>query len=373
MYNFKESTLSQEFTKDKINEVKKLIEASIPFTVCGIPGVGVTVFLRYLATLDLANFIFIDAYKLANLTKSELFKALLIELGGKVNTKDDQQVIHECSELIDQLTQDNKKLVIIFNRFDTLKKEFDRSLFTNLNTLWEVDREKVVFIFTANRPIGSMVPEVMGGGFLYLLSKNYYFKTYSLSDLKDMVEKLYPGLTDDKEVYEIALNLSGGHAQLFHLLLKTVKFDNPLEDQFIRLQLKEIYENFTYLQKKMLQNMVKGKVDNLDPYLEEIGVIQKDKKGIKLFSPLLKQYIEGYLPLKLPIKESKLFKFLKRNEGRIVFKEELFESVWPKDFEGASDWALNSLIYRIRKNVAFKTSGYSIESYKKQGYKLIKS
>lgn len=372
-YSFKESYLPAKFASQKLKEVKQLINSGISFTVCGIPGVGVTIFLRYLATLDFAHFVFIDVYKLPQLTKSELFKTLLSELGGKVKHADDGQIINECSKILHDLTQ-KEKVVIIFNRFDTLKKEIDKTLFTNLSSLWEADRQKVVFIFTGNRPIVETAAKEIGGGYLYILSKNFYFKTYSFEDLKDILDSLYPGLNDDQQVTEKALKLSGGHHQLFHLLLKSVKFENPLEDLFIRLQLKEIYENFTYAQRKMLQNIVKGKiVENIDPFLEEIGVIAKYKSGIKFFTPLLKDYIEGYLPLKLPIKESKLFNLFKKNEGRIVFKHELFEAVWPNDDGEASDWALNSLIYRIRMNPVFKTSGYAIESYKKQGYKLIKS
>lgn len=92
----------------------------------------------------------------------------------------------------------------------------------------------------------------------------------------------------------------------------------------------------------------------------------------ELFTPLLAEYIKTNFPIKLPVKESKLFKLLRKNIGNIVSKDEIFTSVWGETSE-ATDWALDALIYRLRKHPFIKAQGYIIESHKKVGYTLIAS
>lgn len=373
-YQFKESVLGPQFCKGQMNEAKKLIDSTISFTVCGMPGVGVSIFLRLLASQDFAHFIHIDIYKLPQLSKEELFKALLLEMGGKPNPKDSQQVIAECGRRLRDLAHNKTKVVIIFNRFDTLKKEFDRVFFSNLLTLREIDRNKIVCIFTANKPLVDLVPKELGGGYLFMLSKNFYLKPYLPKDLETIAKSMYPGLITDNSLLNKAITLSGGHHQLMQLILKSVRVDNPILDQFVRLQIKEIFECLSYQQKKELQNIARNKpVYQTDPYLLDIGLVKKTTKGYALFTPLFVEYLNQYLPAKLPVKESRLLQLLKRNEGMIVPKDEIFNTLWPGENSDASDWALNSLIYRLRKNPSFKNSGYIIESYKKQGYKCIRS
>ena len=48
---------------------------------------------------------------------------------------------------------------------------------------------------------------------------------------------------------------------------------------------------------------------------------------------------------KLAQKEQKLFFLLQKDLGKIVTKDKIFEEIWKDE----SDWALNSLIYRMRQ------------------------
>ncbi|MBI2597455.1 winged helix-turn-helix domain-containing protein [Candidatus Daviesbacteria bacterium] len=57
--------------------------------------------------------------------------------------------------------------------------------------------------------------------------------------------------------------------------------------------------------------------------------------------------------------------------GNVVSKDEIFTEVWGEESENATDWALDALIYRLRKHPFLKAHGYIIESYKKVGYSLI--
>jgi len=79
------------------------------------------------------------------------------------------------------------------------------------------------------------------------------------------------------------------------------------------------------------------------------------------------------LPVKLPAKEKALFSLLKKRLNMVVSKDQIFEHIWESDPESASDWALNALIYRLKKNPGFLASGYVIENHKKLGYSMLKS
>ena len=75
-------------------------------------------------------------------------------------------------------------------------------------------------------------------------------------------------------------------------------------------------------------------------------------------------------------KELNSFKLLRQNMGRTVSKDEIFNVVWDPPAggpEGATDWALDALIYRLRKHPFMKANNFVIESHKKVGYTLIQT
>lgn len=365
---YKEAKLPPSFCAKQIKEISNLIESGVSFTVCGMPGVGVSIFLRFLASHDFAKFYMVDVYKLPSLTREELFKSLLLQLGGNPNGKDYQQVLNEVCEELRLASNKNKRVVIIFNRFDNMRNEFDRNFFSNLLALREIDRNKISCIFTANKPLISLSPEAITGGFLFMFSKSFYLKPFTLDDLHIIAKTLYPGLLGKDKNIRDSLKLSGGHHQLMQLIFKSVRIDNPIMDQFVRLQLKEIYECLNYKQKKDLQAIARGKVPSqIDEYLLDIGLVDKE---YKMFSPLMEEYVRNNLPKKIPVKEAKLFNLLKSKIFQVIPKEEIYINVWGENNEDATEWALNALIYRLRKNPAMR--GYVIESHKKLGYSLTK-
>ena len=115
------------------------------------------------------------------------------------------------------------------------------------------------------------------------------------------------------------------------------------------------------------------KIEEVDEYLLGVGMVKEVKGIFQLFTPLLTQYIKENLGLKLPVKEAKLFRLLRNNMGKTVSKEDIFNIVWVENPEEATDWALDALIYRLRKHPFMKSQGYIIESQKKVGYILIQS
>ncbi len=178
---------------------------------------------------------------------------------------------------------------------------------------------------------------------------------------------------------EKLLDLSGGHNQLFRIMLSSQKQHNLLLDQFVKMQLKELVDYLNYHQRKQLQKIALGKtVPEIDEYLLGVGLVknsslQPPTSNFQLFTPLLAEYIKTHMPVKLPVKEAKLFKLLRKNMGSTISKYEIFQEVWPEDNEDATDWALDALIYRLRKHPFMHANNYIIESHKKVGYTLIAS
>src|SRR4051812_28838633 len=91
------------YCSDLLADIKKLIDTSVTTSIIGVPGVGISIFLKYLSTLPFAKFIYIDVFGLPDLTTYELFKDLLAKLGGNPDAKTEGQLVSECNNLLEIL------------------------------------------------------------------------------------------------------------------------------------------------------------------------------------------------------------------------------------------------------------------------------
>ncbi len=373
MYNFQESKLGPDFAKEKMADFKKLIAGGQSFTVVSMPGVGVSYFLKYLSCQSFAHFIHIDLYNLPTLNQHEFYRMFHRDLGGKPSSITDEQIFLEIKAKLKKLAEENEKVVVIFSRFDQLKKDLDENFLSNLQSLTTLAPGKIMLIFTAIKPLYELVPEACRGGNLPFYSKLLYFIPYQPRDLKALFTlehtiKAHPDLDE-------IIHLSGGHNQLLNIFINSHKKSNLLLDKFVKLQLRDLYNYLDYQQKKQVAKIALGKkVEDVDEYLLGVGYVIQDKIGTRLFSPILAEYIKTNLPSKLPVKEAKLFRLLRNNTGKVVSKDEIFANVWDSpagESADATDWALDALIYRLRNSQFMKSHGYIVESHKKVGYTLI--
>lgn len=374
-YKFKEAELGPSFCREKVGRIKKLVNSSTTFTVVGMPSIGISIFLRYLVTRPFAYFVHVDIYELPNLVRTELLRLLARQVGGRPGPKASyQDLLSLCKEKLAGLVRRHKRVAIVFNRFDQLKEQFDSSFFNNLRALRDVDKEKIVMIFSANKPLYDIDPEAISGGNLNMYSKTFYLTPYSNEDLKRLLLLNAPNLIPPGIRLEKFITLSGGHYQLLQLLLKSERLEHPLLDEFVRMQLKALYDYLSYRQRKQIRRIALGKsiAGSADEYSLNVGLVIKQGDRCKLFTPLLEELIASTQPFKLPDKENRLFNLLKGNQNKVVLKDEIFNVVWGENYVEASDWALNALVYRLRKNPVFVASGYEIENQKKMGYVLVR-
>ncbi len=359
-YSFKEKELGKNFRKMDVERVKKLIDSSTSFSVVGMPAMGISIFLRYLCTTSLAYFIHVDINELSELSVTGFFKLLWKELGNK--------------KKLELLVKKNRRVVLVFNRFDQLQKYFTREFFANLRSIRDIDKEKIVMIFAANRPLVEEVPKALDGGNLTMFSQTYFLAPYSPDELIELIKINSPELLKVENLNR-AIELSGGHYQLLQLLLRSEYQGDFFSDPAIELQLAQLYGFLNYREKKWLQKLVLGKnLPKTEEFLLKTGFVNRGRNEVlEPFTPLLAMYIKKNLRVQLPKKEMELFLLLRDKTGRVVTKEEIFATLWPQDSDGATDWALNALVYRLRKNSTFVASGYEIESQKKVGYVLVRA
>lgn len=370
-YNFREAELGPNFAQDKLKEFRQLIDTNLSFVVVSMPGVGVSYFLKYLTCQDFAHFVHVDLYNLPTLNQHEFYRMFLRDLKGNPDGKSDEQVFLDTKAIIKKLADNHNKVVVIFSRFDTLKNDFDANFLSNLQALTTIQPGKIVLIFTSIKPLHEIAPNAITGGNITFYAKQLYFKPYLKQDLKKLLqlEPESPNQNLDK-----LIELCGGHNQLLHILLNSQKQQNLLLDRFVKLQMKELVEYLDYQQRKQVQKIALDKnIDEVDEYLLGVGLVKQSTSGFQLFTPLLAEYIKTNMPVKLPVKEAKLFKLLRNNMGRTVTKDEIFVQVWGDNSEDATDWALDALIYRLRKHPFIQSNNYIIESHKKVGYTLIQT
>lgn len=371
LYNFKEFGLGPDFAQDKLKDFAGMIEASSSFTTMSMPGVGASYFLKYLCKQNFAFFFHIDLYLLPTLTQHEFYRLFHREVGGKPSPKTDEQIFLETKNLIKNYAQKYPKVVVVFSRFDQLKKELDENFLSNLQSLSTIIPGKIVLIFTSIKPLHELAPDAITGGNLTFYSKYLYFKPYSGQDLKKLLKLESEPLPTSAQLDQL-IELSGGHYQLLNILLNSQKQQNLLLDQFVKLQLKGLVDYLDYQQRKQVQKITLGKkLPAVDEYLLGVGMVKQKGASFELFTPLLADYIKANLSVKLPPKEAKLFKLLRNNIGRVVAKDEIFQTLWENEPEKGTDWALDALIYRLRKHPFITSQGYIIESQKKVGYTLI--
>ncbi len=368
---FKESKFSLNFQKELFGKISALINQSQNICLISLKGVGSTIFFKHLASSGLAKFVYLDCHLVTSINEQNFFNLILKELGSEADCKNKEEFLGKATKIIDSIFKKATKIVIICNHFNHLEKIFGRDFFNVLRNLEETYPGRLSFVFHLYKPILEIISESELGFNVNLFIQTLYLKPYSVSDLVQITRALFDSEAKDEWVSR-AIDLSGGHSLLLRLLLRTSQIENPVLDPFIKLSLKELLASFSYRQRKTIEKIAEEKPEGgIDPFLLDTGFVTQKEGKYRLFTPLICSYIKSNSHLKLSANEEKLFKLLKKNRGKLISKDEIFSYVWEED-TFASDWALNSMIYRLRQNPVFKQQGYVIENHKKRGYILIK-
>lgn len=365
---------SHIFASQQVADLAKRIESATTTSVLGVPGAGITLFLKHLSAQPLGYMVYLDVFSLPSFKTLEFYKLLLEKLGTKPSAKSSEgELVAACKKQLELLVRQKDKVVICITGFDQLEHEFSSNFFHYLRSLRTVDPSKIVLIFGICRRLDTLLPANLVNADLSLFSSVYYLKPYGEEDMHYLLSVHGPDTDLGSTELKQCIELCGGHFQFLQLLLSSERRNNPTQDPFIQLAFKNIFNHLSTPQKAIVRKLATdGACTRTDDYLTNIGIVKKTGDKYELFSELFADCVRTFSAPKLPVKESRLLSILKRNEGKIVPKREIYDAVWLGE-EIGSEWALNALVYRLRKHPAFTAQNYTIENHKKQGYILIKN
>jgi len=294
------------------------------------------------------------------------------------------------------ITENGYLPTIFFLRFDRIKDAITQDFFANFQGLIDATHRKLSYVFTSDRTLDYLVPEVFSKQSVFVFADNHFVKPAQKRDTKIIFDSsvneshlnLKPDLT------KVLLEYVDGHTQylLFALialgeLSKTVNnsdlFDFLKNDERISLQSEELWESLNPKEQEILfkvinrENLTADEIKNAD-YLINTGFFEE--KSYKIFSPIFAYFVKSKSEekkkeksaLELSKKELLLLSFLEENKNEICEREAIIEAVWPEAEEiGVTDWAIDRLIARLRAKMTHQKKNYEIVTVKTRGYKLI--
>lgn len=360
---YSDHAFSKTFCHSLTARCQANISAGHSFNLVAIPGVGVTFFLRHLAYATQHDSIAVNSYELHDYNKSALYSQLARKLG--LRTTEGQVDLRAIADALKLRAAASKRVVLIFNRFDRLGPILDQAFFENLWFLREMSGGNLSMIFVTAAPVAELAYSGMQDLFR-LVDETLYLRGYTSAELCEMMQ-----ISGTQAIDEQALRLSGGHHALLQILIRCQNLENALSDPMVELLIKDLYLGMTPKRRKSIDAIANGRPKQVDLYLIDAGYVVVDGAKVRTFTPLLAEYASRQTRGHLPIREQRLLSILKRNTGHLVRKQDIFDAVWREANGIGSEWALNALVYRLRRNPAFDSQRYTIESYKKQGYLLI--
>jgi len=283
--------------------------------------------------------------------------------------------------------QTNLSLVLFLVRFDRLKPVFGNSFFTNLQSLYDGVKSRLIYITTSVRPIKDLYPEVFSAISVATLAHVYYLPPAQKQDIERITE--YLGLTKTKR--EEIIKLGGGHIMLTRLLAMAwqqgtrLEPENLVSDERISFACEEIWENLSQEERQFLKATLRGErkaIPKEVEFLFKTGVLSEDKKSFSFFSPLFKSWVEKnhqdkettYLKNEFTQKEKLLWELLLAKKEEIVDREGVVAAVWPEYAQSedlaVSDWAIDRLVSRLRKKLKTKEENYRVITLRGRGFKL---
>lgn len=353
--------------KKRSAEIKELLSKHQTLSVMGMPGGGISVLLKELAKNDTGHAIYIDVFGLPVLTTDELFFKLATQLGIPNPPKDKSEAIRGCIRKIDELTTQEEQVTLYFAGFDQLADTIDEALLQGLQAIVR-SNDRVRLVFGLCISTRKLIPDAYFDSGLRLFGNKYYIGNYSKSELEYWLDQYGPADWKKLDNVDEKVKLSGGHLQLLLLLLNEVPELSEGLSESTRLLFKNLYSMLLGPQRTIIRNSASGRKVPIDEYLNGIGMINNQGR---LFSPLFAHWATTMHNTHLPAKEHRLYLLLKKNMGQIVSKTEIMEVVWKGEI--ISDWALNALVYRLRRHPSFQSKDLQIENHKKLGYRLVKN
>ncbi|MCL5433142.1 MAG: helix-turn-helix domain-containing protein [Patescibacteria group bacterium] len=297
-------------------------------------------------------------------------------------------------EAVNMLTIEKKlTIVFLFDRAEEYIPKVSDLFFMNLKTLRNIAKYRFSAVFSLPRPLEEVIePALFTDFYEFIAGNTVYLSLYDKvgTDFRISYLEKISGKKIDRELLEKIIDQTGGHGKLTRLSAEAALTNNNLqlttnkltefllEQKPVQKALYEIWSSFTPAEQKYLISNISSTIFNIGKeniiYLEQVGVLKNQQIAI----PILEEYITHLNPQdeveekivydettkeikkgnfvvseNLTSAEFRLLKYLIENQGRIIEREEIINSVW-KDTQttaGVTDQALDQLIFRLRKKI----------------------
>jgi hypothetical protein len=352
-------TFSEKFCVDITSECIALVDTATSFNLVAASGVGVTFFVKYLESRLSAAFVYVNPYEMHEVTQAAVYS----QLARKLDAAEDSG-LDGIRLAIGQRLESTGTVVLLFNRFDRIRKVVDDQFYDHIRYLRDINRARVVVAFVTTEPLVESV-SAEASEFMSLVNRTVYFAGYGDEDMQELL-----AAGGSRRATDAELRLAGGHHLLLQVVMGCQDVDNALSDPMVELLVHDLVMGLSPRRRKLLTQCLGTAREVDDGCLLQTKFVQKD--GVwTAFSPLVDEYVQRVQIKNLPLKEQRLFDLLLSREGGIVSKQVIFDHVWVEDDGIASDWSLNALVYRLRRHPAFDRKRYEIVSHKKTGYMLV--
>ena len=353
----------------------------------------------------------IDSLKERSLEKE--YKNVESIFSDSLKTPDKQLLIHGLKKTIDYLCLEKElSIVFLFDRFEEFSPIANAEFFATLRSLRNRAKYKFSAVFSFARPMEEILDESVYKDFYEFLEGNQIFLPLkdqeSLNFRTSYIENNKNKKVQKKSLDEI-LGLTAGHGKLTRFCVEAYLADNSqihkltieeiseflLSNSKVKGALLDMWKYLTPEEQKLVS--IANSLQLTSNFLEKVGLVSDREITIPLFESFIlrnKQELDktfggeiiydnesgqirkGQIVLSdtLTSSEFKLLKFLIANQGKLITRDEIVNSVWEElsSTAGVTEQALDQLIFRVRKKIEDNpNSPIHILTVKGRGFKFI--
>jgi len=388
----------QRYLKEFVNKVFLPAKRKQSNSFFYIPGVGRNSILRYMTTFKDKTVTEIDVnlgallwltvdYAKKEFVKDDWIRFLKLEL--KKEEFNDLIKINDLTEILEYITGKLKKRVLLCV---LVSDDMDTSW---LESLRKVNPLMIDFQFsfpfeTDNRGIKNYLKNLTQ----FAVQNLWYMPLYKDEDIRMVIEsQVNQGFVElDEEKTQKIIKLSGGYPRLARYFLRNldkISVKSWKETEIVHF-FDEIWDGLSDASHQYLFNFTDNTNKKPSEYLQKTLLLCDHNGKRKLFSPLFLQYIknlnkskktklnekEGELEIngkKLSIvlssQEENMFKYLWKNKGKVVNRDDVAKVLWGTNWEkNYSDWAIDQVIKRIRKKIGDRSKKSLIKTLRGKGF-----
>ena len=317
----------------EIQEILSAVQAGECVSLIGLSGAGKSNLLGFLVhrvTSDV-RFVMIDCNLLSAADPNSLLATILEGFGAPISTSATLPSVIKA--LRTELENSNRKLCLVFDRFDLFTSQFDtgRVIFNNLRALRDNFKYDLTYLLSTRFPLEpeNELAELFLAHMLWLgplSTSDARWSTLQFAARHNLQWK-------DEIVNEI-VSLSGGYPSMLRATCEAAAAGIPLElnplrqSRPVELRLIEFWADSP--DKQALK----------ESRLDCLAILQKELKDTER-------------NLELTAAEQRLLEHFVARSGQICNKEELIQAVWPEEKleAGLRDDSLTQLVHRLREKI----------------------